>query len=46
MTRRCPDTHKMKAIFNRPQVPLEDGIRRLAEHRSRSEGRRALSRRA
>jgi nucleoside-diphosphate-sugar epimerase len=34
MTRRCPDTGKMKALLNRPQVSLEDGIRRLAEFQS------------
>lgn len=34
MTRRCPETSKMKALLNRPLVPLEDGIRRLADHLS------------
>jgi UDP-glucuronate decarboxylase len=36
MTRRCPDTRKMQAILNRPLVPLEEGIRRLAGYLSRS----------
>lgn len=44
MTRRCPDTTKMKAILNRPLVPLEEGIRRLADHLSRPEDRPALRR--
>ncbi|CAH2394639.1 NAD-dependent epimerase/dehydratase family protein [Mesorhizobium ventifaucium] len=44
MTRRCPDTNKMKAILNRPLVPLEEGIRRLADHLSRPEDRPALRR--
>lgn len=34
MTRRCPETTKMKALLNRPLVPLEDGIRRLADYLS------------
>ncbi|HVG68853.1 MAG TPA: NAD-dependent epimerase/dehydratase family protein [Gaiellales bacterium] len=34
MTRRCPDTSKMRALLDRPQVTLEDGIRRLAEYQS------------
>lgn len=44
MTRRCPDTNKMKAILNRPLVPLEEGVRRLADHLSRPEDRPALRR--
>jgi UDP-glucuronate decarboxylase len=32
MMRRCPDTTKMKALLNRPLVPLEEGIVRLAAH--------------
>jgi len=32
MSRRCPETSKMKALLSRPQVSLEDGIRRLAAH--------------
>jgi UDP-glucuronate decarboxylase len=32
MMRRCPDTSKMKALLNRPLVPLEEGIMRLAAH--------------
>jgi UDP-glucuronate decarboxylase len=35
MTRRCPDTSKMDALLNRPVVSLEDGIQRLAEHKSK-----------
>ncbi len=35
MTRRCPDTSKMDALLNRPVVSLEEGIRRLAEHKSK-----------
>lgn len=34
MTRRCPDTSKMRALLDRPQVALEEGIRRLAEYQS------------
>ena len=34
MTRRCPDTAKMRALLNRPQVSLEDGIRRLAAYQA------------
>jgi nucleoside-diphosphate-sugar epimerase len=34
MTRRCPDTTKMDALLNRPVVSLDEGIRRLAEHKS------------
>jgi nucleoside-diphosphate-sugar epimerase len=32
MTRRCPDVSKMKGLLKRPLVPLEEGIRRLAQH--------------
>lgn len=32
MTRRCPETSKMKGLLNRPLVPLEEGIRRLVNH--------------
>jgi UDP-glucuronate decarboxylase len=32
MTRRCPDTAKMRQLLDRPLVKLEDGIRRLVEH--------------
>jgi UDP-glucuronate decarboxylase len=42
MTRRCPDTSKMKALLNRPLVPLEEGIRRLAEHLSKSQSSHEL----
>jgi nucleoside-diphosphate-sugar epimerase len=32
MSRRCPDTSKMRAILDRPMVSLEEGIRRLIAH--------------
>ena len=32
MSRRCPDTSKMRSLLNRSLVPLEDGIQRLAAH--------------
>jgi nucleoside-diphosphate-sugar epimerase len=32
MSRRCPDTGKMRDLLNRPLVPLEVGIQRLAVH--------------
>ena len=32
MTRRCPDTSKMRHLLNRPLVPLEEGIQRLVKH--------------
>lgn len=32
MTRRCPDTSKMKALLNRPLIPLEEGILYLAKY--------------
>ena len=32
MSRRCPDTAKMRKLLDRPLVPLEVGIRRLVEH--------------
>jgi len=44
MTRRCPETSKMKALLNRPLVPLEDGIRRLADYLSGGTGEPALRR--
>lgn len=31
MTRRCPDTSKMKAILGRPLITLEQGIKNLIE---------------
>ena len=41
MTRRCPDTRKMNKLLKRPLVPLEEGIRRLAEYYRHAEpGRR------
>jgi UDP-glucuronate decarboxylase len=44
MTRRCPETSKMKALLNRPLVPLEDGIRRLGDYLSGGTGEPALRR--
>lgn len=32
MTRRCPDSGKMRQLLDRPLVKLEDGIRRLIDH--------------
>jgi nucleoside-diphosphate-sugar epimerase len=32
MSRRCPDTSKMSRLLKRPLLPLEEGIRRLADH--------------
>jgi UDP-glucuronate decarboxylase len=32
MSRRCPDIDKMRKILKHPLLPLEEGIRRLAEH--------------
>ena len=32
MTRRCPDTQKMRAVLDRALVPLDEGIRRLVRH--------------
>ena len=32
MTRRCPDTTKMKAILGRELISLEDGITKLIKH--------------
>lgn len=32
MTRRCPDIRKMRCLLERPLVPLEEGINRLAGH--------------
>lgn len=32
MSRRCPDVGKMRRLLDRPLVPLDEGIRRLAEH--------------
>jgi nucleoside-diphosphate-sugar epimerase len=31
MSRRCPDTSKMSRLLKRPLLPLEEGIRRLAD---------------
>jgi nucleoside-diphosphate-sugar epimerase len=31
MSRRCPDISKMRKLLERPPVPLEEGIRRLAQ---------------
>ena len=44
MTRRCPETSKMKALLNRPLVPLEEGIRRLADYLSGGTGVSTLPR--
>jgi len=35
MTRRQPDTAKMKTLLNRPLLPLEDGLRRVIENHHR-----------
>ena len=32
MTRRCPDTSKMRKLLKRPLLPIEEGIRRLVDH--------------
>lgn len=32
MSRRCPDVSRMRALLKRPLLPLEEGIRRLADH--------------
>ncbi len=32
MTRRCPDTTKMKKLLNREQILLEDGLKKLVAH--------------
>lgn len=32
MSRRCPDISKMRKLLKRPLLPLEEGIRRLADH--------------
>ncbi|HEY8470942.1 MAG TPA: SDR family NAD(P)-dependent oxidoreductase [Longimicrobiales bacterium] len=32
MTRRRPDVTKMRKLLSRPLIPLEEGIRRLAQH--------------
>jgi nucleoside-diphosphate-sugar epimerase len=32
MSRRCPDTSKMSKLLKRPLLPLEEGIRRLADY--------------
>jgi UDP-glucuronate decarboxylase len=32
MRRRCPDVSRMRSLLNRAPVPLEEGIRRLADH--------------
>ena len=32
MSRRCPDTAKMRGMLNRSMVPLEEGIQRLVAH--------------
>jgi UDP-glucose 4-epimerase len=35
MTRRQPDTAKMKTLLNRPLLPLEEGLRRVIENHHR-----------
>jgi UDP-glucuronate decarboxylase len=42
MTRRCPDTAKMKSLLKRPLVPVEQGIQRLVEHFRRDSDPEAL----
>jgi nucleoside-diphosphate-sugar epimerase len=32
MSRRCPDTARMRQLLDRPLVPLEEGIDRLVKH--------------
>lgn len=32
MSRRCPDTARMRQLLGRPLIPLEDGIARLVAH--------------
>jgi UDP-glucuronate decarboxylase len=44
MARRCPDTRKMKAVLNSPQVPIEEGIMRLANSLSSSDMRQGALR--
>jgi nucleoside-diphosphate-sugar epimerase len=44
MTRRCPETSKMRSLLNRPIVPLEEGILRLAEYLSEAKGVATLQR--
>ncbi len=36
MTRRRPDIDKMKKVLGRPLVPVERGIRKLLEHKSKA----------
>jgi UDP-glucose 4-epimerase len=35
MTRRRPDIAKMKQVLNRPLLPVEEGIKKLLEHKSK-----------
>lgn len=42
MTRRCPDTTKMKALLKRPLVPVEQGIQRLVEYYRRESNPEAM----
>jgi len=37
MTRRCPDTSKMRKLLKRPLLPIEEGIRRLVGHYANGE---------
>lgn len=38
MSRRCPDITKMRALLHGKALPLEEGVRRLAEHYRRYGG--------
>jgi nucleoside-diphosphate-sugar epimerase len=44
MSRRCPDISKMRALLKRPLLPLEEGIRRLADHYRGEQAPRVTSR--
>lgn len=37
MTRRCPDTSKMRKLLKRPLLPIDEGIRRLVDHYANQE---------
>ena len=39
MSRRCPDSGKMRRLLNRPLVPIEKGILRLVEHYENEQAR-------
>lgn len=38
MSRRCPDTSKMRQLLKRPLVPVEEGIRRLVAYYASESG--------